>query len=82
MKEYIVTKEEAGLRLDKYLKHCLPDQSRSHLVKCIEEEKVLVNDQKMKPSYFGFRRRPDRLRRFRGQTAFIGSQKSQTGYCL
>lgn len=51
MKEYIVTKEEAGLRLDKYLKHCLPDQSRSHLVKCIEEEKVLVNDQKMKPSY-------------------------------
>lgn len=51
MTELKVPKEFVGTRLDKALKNCFPDKSRSYLTKCIEEGKVLVNQEKQKPSY-------------------------------
>ncbi len=43
MKKFIITEALNNNRLDKALVSLLPDKSRTHLVKCINEGKVLVN---------------------------------------
>ena len=50
MMEYIVKEDFVGIRLDKALVSVM-DKSRSYVLKCIEEERVLVNGSFQKPSY-------------------------------
>lgn len=49
--KYIVEKELEGERLDKALTSLLDGKSRNYALKCIAEGKVLVNNQRQKPSY-------------------------------
>lgn len=49
--EYIVDKEDAGKRLDVYLRERLSDLSRSYLQKLLEEEAILVEGKQKKASY-------------------------------
>ncbi|PKM56597.1 MAG: RNA pseudouridine synthase [Firmicutes bacterium HGW-Firmicutes-3] len=49
--EFIVTKEEIGERLDKYLTSKLTDVTRSHIQKWIVEEQVIVNHLPVKSNY-------------------------------
>lgn len=51
MKEFVVKKEEENNRIDRYLSEKSKDFSRVAIQRWIEEEKVLVNDKKTKPSY-------------------------------
>ena len=51
MEKIVVTSENKGLRLDKFLSNLFPDLSRVFIQKLIEEEKVLVNDSKQRASY-------------------------------
>jgi 23S rRNA pseudouridine1911/1915/1917 synthase len=54
MKEFysfVVSSEEAGKRLDVFIKEKLSDLSRSRIQKLIEEGYVLVNEKASKPSY-------------------------------
>ncbi len=51
MKEFLVNKEEIGKRIDSYLSLKMKDISRTAIQRLIEEEKVLVNDKKIKTSY-------------------------------
>lgn len=51
MYKYIVDETLAGTRLDKGLAQILSEKSRSYVLKCIQEEKVLVNQKLEKPSY-------------------------------
>lgn len=48
---FVVSKEQAGLRIDRFLAGVLPDFSRSHLTKLIKEGLILVNAKPVKPSY-------------------------------
>lgn len=48
---FIVSENEAGVRLDKYLSCQMPDMTRSFLQKLIKEEQVLVNGQIQKTNY-------------------------------
>ena len=47
-KEFLVTEEDEGDRLDIYLSNQLNDMSRSYIQKIIKEEKVIVNNKKKK----------------------------------
>lgn len=51
MNNWIVTKEQAGIRIDKYLSEADPDLTRSYLQKLIKEGHVLVGDQPVKANY-------------------------------
>lgn len=51
MNNWIVTKEQAGVRIDKYLSEADPDLTRSYLQKLIKEGHVLVGDQPVKANY-------------------------------
>ena len=48
--KFIVSVENSGMRLDKYLAKTLPDFSRTHIAKIIDEENVLVNSKIAKSS--------------------------------
>ncbi len=49
--EYIVSKDEIGLRLDTYLASVDKEKTRSYIKKLIEEEKITVNGNKVKSGY-------------------------------
>ena len=51
MKKFIVEKEEENKRIDSYLSEKNEDLSRVAIQRLISEEKVKVNDKKVKPSY-------------------------------
>lgn len=51
MKKLIINEENSKIRIDKAIKNLLPDYSRAYISKCIEEEKILVNNQPCKQSY-------------------------------
>lgn len=51
MREFIVKKEEENTRIDSYLSRKNEDISRVAIQRLIEEEKILVNGEKVKPSY-------------------------------
>lgn len=51
MNNWIVTREQAGIRIDKYLSEADPDLTRSYLQKLIKEGHVLVGDQPVKANY-------------------------------
>ena len=51
MKEFVVKKEDANIRLDRYLSIQNEESSRVAIQRWIEEEKVQVNGKKAKPSY-------------------------------
>ena len=51
MKEFIVKREDANVRIDRYLSIKNEDASRVAIQRWIEEEKVLVNGRKTKASY-------------------------------
>jgi 23S rRNA pseudouridine1911/1915/1917 synthase len=46
----VVSPDEAGVRIDRYLTGILPGQSRSHIQRLIKDGKVLVSDQAVKPN--------------------------------
>lgn len=48
---YLITEQEHGVRIDKYLSEQFPEQSRSYLQKLIKEEQVLVNQKPLKANY-------------------------------
>ena len=50
MAKFIVTSEQSGQRLDKFLSNVLSDLSRTHISKIIDEGNVLVNDKTAKGS--------------------------------
>ena len=47
----VVTKEDSGERIDRYLVHQLKDVSRSKIQDLIEEGQVLVNQKTIKANY-------------------------------
>jgi 23S rRNA pseudouridine1911/1915/1917 synthase len=49
--EFIVTAEEAGIRIDRYLSDQCSQVSRSYLQKLLKEEAVLVNQKPVKSNY-------------------------------
>jgi 23S rRNA pseudouridine1911/1915/1917 synthase len=49
--EFIVTAEEAGIRIDRYLSDQCSQVSRSYLQKLLKEESVLVNEKPVKSNY-------------------------------
>lgn len=52
MKKCIIIKEDlAGTRVDKALALSIPDESRNHLLKLIEDKMVTLNGEPLKPSY-------------------------------
>ena len=51
MKEYIVSKEDENKRIDLYLANINNDLSRVAVQRLINEEKIKVNDKKIKSSY-------------------------------
>ena len=51
MDKISITEEVIGLRVDKALATILKDESRSHLLKLIEDGRVFVNGVAVKPSY-------------------------------
>ena len=51
MKTFIVENEETGKRIDAYLAGKDEDISRVAVQRLIKEEKILVNDKKVKASY-------------------------------
>ena len=50
MTKFVVNNETQGLRIDKYLAISMPDFSRSHIAKLIDEEHVFVNFKPCKSS--------------------------------
>ncbi|HDL64971.1 MAG TPA: RNA pseudouridine synthase, partial [Proteobacteria bacterium] len=50
-KEFWVSEEESGIRLDLFLVHRIPEHSRSRLKALIEEGGVLVNRNRLKPHH-------------------------------
>ena len=50
MTKFVVNNETQGLRIDKYLAISMPDFSRSHIAKLIDEEHVFVNSKPCKAS--------------------------------
>ena len=51
MNEYIIDESLAGIRIDKCISELNKDLSRMMAQRLIEEENVLVNGEKTKPSY-------------------------------
>lgn len=51
MKKYIVSSDDANIRIDVYLSKKNTDISRVAVQRLIENEKILVNNKKTKPSY-------------------------------
>lgn len=51
MKKFIVSQEEINKRIDSYLSEKNVDLSRVAIQRLIAEEKIKVNDKKVKPSY-------------------------------
>lgn len=51
LKKYIVSLKDSGVRIDKYLKSYNDDLSRSYITNLINDNKILVNDKSVKPSY-------------------------------
>lgn len=49
--EFIVTEEEAGMRLDQFLALSLPDYSRTYIQKLIKAGQARVGERHFKPSY-------------------------------
>ena len=49
--EILITSEEAGTRIDKFLSERLPEHTRSFYQKAIEEQNVLVNNSPVKNNY-------------------------------
>ncbi len=49
--EFIVTAEDAGIRIDRYLSDQCSQVSRSYLQKLLKEEAVLVNEKPVKSNY-------------------------------
>ena len=50
MNKFIIKNDNVGVRVDKFLATSLPELSRSHIAKLIEEEHVLVNSKPCKAS--------------------------------
>ena len=50
MNKYVVSLENSGVRLDKFLSNVLTDFSRTHIAKIIDEDQVLVNNKIAKAS--------------------------------
>ncbi|MBE6137594.1 MAG: RluA family pseudouridine synthase [Erysipelotrichaceae bacterium] len=50
MKKLLVNEEAAKMRVDKAIKILMPEYSRAYISKCIEEEKILLNDAPVKQS--------------------------------
>ncbi len=50
MQKIKITEENVGIRMDKAIKNLLPDYSRAYISKCIDEEKILLNNKPFKPS--------------------------------
>ncbi len=50
-KEFFVTQEENGIRLDKFLVGKLTDESRTHITKIIEESLVKIDGRMTKVNY-------------------------------
>ena len=51
MEKYIVEKENVNKRIDAFLANKNPEQSRVAIQRLIENQKILVNGKKIKPSY-------------------------------
>ena len=51
LEKYIVEKEEQGERIDSYLAKKNENLSRGAIQRLIKEEKILVNNKKIKASY-------------------------------
>lgn len=51
MEKYIVKKEDEGIRIDSYLAKENENLSRVAIQRLIKEEKILVNNKKIKSSY-------------------------------
>lgn len=51
MKEYIINKDEQGIRLDKIISELGKNISRTTIQRMIEEGNILVNNKKVRPSY-------------------------------
>ena len=51
MLEFVVLKEDEGMRLDAFIVKYQPERSRSYVQKAISDEKVFVNDKTVKASY-------------------------------
>lgn len=51
LKEYTVSEEQIGLRLDVFLTECLKDKSRSYVQGLIDENNVKINNQYKKSNY-------------------------------
>ena len=50
MQKLIINDEHIGTRLDKVITELLPDKTRTYILKMIDEEKILLNGKKFKPS--------------------------------
>ena len=50
MTTFKITNENIGIRLDKVITDYLKDKTRTYIIKCIEEEKILLNNKPFKPS--------------------------------
>ena len=48
---FVVSNEQSGQRVDRFLSRMIPELSRSHFKKLIKEDQVLVNGVPVKPSY-------------------------------
>lgn len=51
IREFEITQEHKGTRIDKYLSDVLPDVSRSYIQKLIKEEQITVNGKVVKANY-------------------------------
>src|SRR3990167_3850672 len=50
--QFIITSEYAKMRLDKFLKEHLPEMSRAHLQKLVQQRQVTVNGKPVTPHHF------------------------------
>lgn len=51
MKKLIIDENNSKMRIDKAIKNLMPEYSRAYISKCMEDEKILVNDAPCKQSY-------------------------------
>lgn len=50
MKTFKINSDEVGIRLDKVITNHLTDKTRTYILKCIDDGKILVNNKTFKPS--------------------------------
>lgn len=50
MEQFKITESMQGIRLDKVITDYLKDKTRTYVLKCIDEEKILLNGKPFKPS--------------------------------